>query len=191
MASKTSGRSRDAADKTKTDKTTADKTKADKTKAGTAADAAKLAGDASDYVTFVIAGQLFGIPVLKVQDVLASCEVTRIPLAPPEIAGALNLRGRIVTAIDVRLRLGLAAREGDGEEMSIVVDQGGELYSLMVDEVGEVLSLDPKGFQRNPPTLDPRFREYSNGIYRLKERLLVVLDVDGLLDYGGGQTKAA
>jgi purine-binding chemotaxis protein CheW len=151
----------------------------------------KRSGDASDYVTFVIAGQLFGIPVLKVQDVLASCEVTRIPLAPPEIAGALNLRGRIVTAIDVRLRLGLAAREGAGEDMSIVVDQGGELYSLMVDEVGEVLSLDPKGFQRNPPTLDPRFREYSNGIYRLKDRLLVVLDVDGLLDYGGGQTKAA
>ena len=152
--------------------------------------ALRAGGDATDYVTFVIAGQLFGIPVLKVQDVLAACEVTRIPLAPPEIAGALNLRGRIVTALDVRLRLGLPATTDAAERMSIVVEQAGELYSLMVDEVGEVLSLDPAGFQRNPPTLDARFREYSNGIFRLKERLLVVLDVDGLLDYEG-VTKAA
>jgi purine-binding chemotaxis protein CheW len=144
---------------------------------------ARAGGEATDYVTFVIAGQLFGIPVLKVQDVLAACEVTRIPLAPPEIAGALNLRGRIVTALDVRLRLGLPQAKDAEERMSIVVEQSGELYSLMVDEVGEVLSLDPKGFQRNPPTLDARFREYSHGIFRLKERLLVVLDVDGLLDY--------
>jgi purine-binding chemotaxis protein CheW len=150
----------------------------------------RAGGDATDYVTFVIAGQLFGIPVLKVQDVLAACEVTRIPLAPPEIAGALNLRGRIVTALDVRLRLGLPPSKDADERMSIVVEQSGELYSLMVDEVGEVLSLDPAGFQRNPPTLDARFREYSNGIFRLKERLLVVLDVDGLLDYEG-VTKAA
>lgn len=150
----------------------------------------RAGGEATDYVTFVIAGQLFGIPVLKVQDVLAACEVTRIPLAPPEIAGALNLRGRIVTALDVRLRLGLPPAQDAEERMSIVVEQSGELYSLMVDEVGEVLSLDPAGFQRNPPTLDARFREYSNGIFRLKERLLVVLDVDGLLDYEG-VTKAA
>jgi len=174
--------------------------KVDKTKAAngsgavSAAEAhdatAHVAADATDYVTFVIAKQMFGIPVLKVQDVLASCEVTRIPLAPPEVAGALNLRGRIVTAIDVRLRLGLAARNTEDHQTSIVVEQNGELYSLMVDEVGEVLSLDPKGFQKNPPTLDARFREYSSGIFRLKERLLVVLDVDGLLDYGAGQKAA-
>ncbi|MBK1697689.1 chemotaxis protein CheW [Rhodovibrio salinarum] len=158
--------------------------------AQSAAAQAARGGDATDYVTFVIAGQLFGIPVLKVQDVLAACEVTRIPLAPPEIAGALNLRGRIVTALDVRLRLGLPAAKAADDRMSIVVEQSGELYSLLVDEVGEVLSLDPAGFQRNPPTLDSRFREYSNGIFRLKERLLVVLDVDGLLDYEAA-TKAA
>ena len=175
-------------------KTTEKKTRAKNRDAagGDAALAGKAARsvDATDYVTFVIAGQLFGIPVLKVQDVLAACQVTRIPLAPPEIAGALNLRGRIVTALDVRLRLGLPPANDAEERMSIVVEQAGELYSLMVDEVGEVLSLDPAGFQRNPPTLDARFREYSNGIFRLKERLLVVLDVDGLLDYEG-VTKAA
>lgn len=140
-----------------------------------------------DYVTFTIAKQLFGIPVLQVQDVLAGGEITCIPLAPKEIAGVLNLRGRIVTAIDVRLRLGLPARKRRDDDMSIVVEQGGELYSLRVDEVGEVLNLDPNAFGRNPPTLDPKFREFSSGIYRLKERLLVVLDVDRLLDYDGTQ----
>src|SRR3546814_17937554 len=84
-----------------------------------------------------IADQLFGIPVLQVQDVLGQQRITRIPLAPPEIAGPLNLRGRIVTAIDVRLRLGLGPRERSDKDMSIVVDYRGELYSLMVDQVGE------------------------------------------------------
>ena len=140
-----------------------------------------------DYVTFMIAKQLFGIPVLQVQDVLAGGNITCIPLAPKEVAGVLNLRGRIVTAIDVRLRLGLASRKRSDDDMSIVVEQGGELYSLRVDEVGEVLNLDPTAFGRNPPTLDPKFREFSAGIYRLKERLLVVLDVDRLLDYKGTQ----
>lgn len=144
-------------------------------------------GTASDYVTFTIAGQLFGIPVLQVQDVLAGGDITRIPLAPQEIAGALNLRGRIVTALDVRLRLGLPPRDASGENMSIVVDHDGELYSLMVDEVGEVLSLDANGFGRNPPTLDPKFREFSEGIYRLEDKLMVVLDVERLLDYDGAQ----
>lgn len=151
------------------------------------AQAAASGENATDYVTFSIAGQLFGIPVLQVQDVLAGGEITRIPLAPQEIAGALNLRGRIVTAVDVRLRLGLKPGGGEGDSMSIVVDHGGELYSLIVDEVGEVLSLDPKTYGRNPPTLDPVFREFSSGIYRLKDRLLVVLDVVRLLDYDGAQ----
>lgn len=143
-----------------------------------------------DYVTFTIANQLFGIPVLQVQDVLAGGDITSIPLAPPEIVGALNLRGRIVTAVSVRVRLGLSTEREDASnkhQMSIVVDHNNELYSLMVDEVGEVLSLDPGQFGRNPPTLDPKIREFSLGIYRLKERLLVVLDVEGLLDYDGAQ----
>jgi purine-binding chemotaxis protein CheW len=139
--------------------------------------------DTEDFVTFTIANQLFGIPVLKVQDVLSAHNITRIPLAPPEIAGSLNLRGRIVTAMDVRLRLGLPPRESDAS-MSIVAEHDGELYSLMVDAVGEVLALKGSDWERNPPTLDPKFREYSLGIYRLDNKLLVVLDVNRLLDYG-------
>ncbi len=135
----------------------------------------------SDFVTMTIAGQLFGIPVLTVQDVLGPQRITRIPLAPREVAGALNLRGHIVTAIDVRSRLGLQARSADSQGMSVVVDHKGELYSLIVDTVGEVMSLPTESYERNPATLDPRWRDVSGGIYRLQGKLLVVLEVSRLL----------
>ena len=141
------------------------------------------------YVSIVIDGQLFGIPVLIVHDVLGPQRITRIPLAPPEVAGSLNLRGRIVTAIDVRLCLGLERRPADQPGMSVVVDHGTEFYSLIVDNVGEVLTLPAASMERNPATLDPRWREISNGIYRLDEQLLVVLDADRLLDFA--RTEAA
>ena len=140
--------------------------------------------DNRDYVTMSIGGQLFGIPVLKVQDVLGAQTITRVPLAPVEVAGSLNLRGRIVTAVDVRLRLGLPKRENDKAAMSVVVEHDNELYSLLVDSVGEVLSLESKDYQRNPPTLNPRLREFSDGIYRLNDSLLVVLSVQSLLNFG-------
>ena len=136
---------------------------------------------ANGFVTRTIAGQLFGIPVLQVQDVLGPQRLTRVPLAPPEVAGSLNLRGRIVTAIDVRTRLGLPPRPEGMKGMSVVVDLGGELYSLLIDQVGEVLTMDKENFEANPPTLDPRWREVSRGIYRLKEQLMVVIDVSQLL----------
>ena len=141
-------------------------------------------GENRDYVTMSIGGQLFGIPVLKVQDVLGTQTITRVPLAPVEVAGSLNLRGRIVTAVDVRLRLGLPKRESDKAAMSVVVEHEGELYSLLVDSVGEVLSLESRDYQRNPPTLNPRLREFSDGIYRLNDSLLVVLSVSSLLNFG-------
>src|SRR5258707_9765735 len=141
--------------------------------------------EAGDFVSVVIGGQLFGIPVLEVRDVLASQRITRVPLAPAEVAGSLNLRGRIVTAIDIRTRLGLAERSEEEiagkPRMSVVVDHGGELYSLMVDSVGEVLSLSAANFERNPATLDARWREVSAGIYRLHRLLLVVPRVTPVL----------
>jgi purine-binding chemotaxis protein CheW len=141
-------------------------------------------GEQRDYVTMSIGDQMFGIPVLTVQDVLGPQNIARVPLAPPEVAGSLNLRGRIVTAIDVRPRLGLATREGGKAAMSVVVEHENELYSLLVDSVGEVLSLNSRDYQRNPPTLSPRLREFSDGIYRLNGSLLVVLSVGSLLDFG-------
>jgi len=154
------------------------------TDVGGAAGAAAGSNEHRDYVTMSIGGQLFGIPVLKVQDVLGPQTITRVPLAPVEVAGSLNLRGRIVTAVDVRLRLGLPKRDSDKNAMSVVVEHEGELYSLLVDTVGEVLSLESRDYQRNPPTLNPRLREFSDGIYRLNDSLLVVLSVSSLLNFG-------
>lgn len=139
---------------------------------------------ANDFVTFRIADQLFGVHVLKVQDILAQTKTTPVPLAPPEIAGSLNLRGRIVTSLDVRCRLGLPSEALARSGMSIVVEQDNDLYSLLVDSVGEVLTLAADSFEPNPPTLSPAIRQYATGIYRLEKELLVVLDVDRLLDYG-------
>jgi purine-binding chemotaxis protein CheW len=133
------------------------------------------------YVTMVTAGQLFGISVLQVQDVLGPQRITRVPLAPPEVAGSLNLRGRIVTAIDMRIRLGLPQRPENETGMSVVVDLRGELYSLIVDKVGEVMSLPQTDYEANPATLEPHWQEVSQGIYRLKDCLLIILDVPRLL----------
>jgi purine-binding chemotaxis protein CheW len=153
--------------------------------AGTTPRSLQALGDAAshDYVSIFIAGQMFGIPVLQVQDVLGPQRITRIPLAPPEVAGSLNLRGRIVTAIDVRTRLKLPKNSDGKDSMSVVVDQGGEQYSLLVDNVGEVLSLTSGTYERNPATLDPAWREVSKGIHRLDGNLLIILDVARLLDF--------
>ena len=145
-------------------------------------------GNVREFVTATIGGQLCGIPVLKVQDVLGPQRITPIPLAPPEVAGSLNLRGRIVTSIDLRIRMGLSEREG--EPMSIVVEHRGELYSLMVDTVGDVLKMAPEAFERNPATLDVLWRSFSEGVYRLHQGLLVVLDVEVLLNFGGDREAA-
>ena len=109
--------------------------------------------------------------------------ITRIHRAPADVAGALNLRGRLVTAIDIRHRLGLGRTEKPHKNMSIVVEHAGELYSLVVDAIGEVLALSNDTLERVPSTLDPRWREVSSGVHRLEGRLLVTLDVDRLLSF--------
>jgi purine-binding chemotaxis protein CheW len=137
----------------------------------------------AEFVTVMVDGQMFGIPVLSVQDVLGPQKITRIPLSPPEIAGVLNLRGRIVTAIDLRRRLRLPPRPEGERGMSVVVEHKGEPYSLIVDSVGEVMALPQSTYERNPPTLSARWREISGGIYRLDGNLLVVLEVEKALDF--------
>ena len=186
----------------------------------------------SEFVTFNIAGQLFGIPVLIVQDILVPENIASIPLAPPEVRGSINLRGRIVTVVDVRVRLGLERREihreiteedevpelelieggaaeeaeapaendegEDGEDesaheavkrkkrdhmMGVTVEHQSELYTLLVDSVGDVISLSKDSYEGNPSTLDPVWREFASGVYRLDSNLMVVLDVERLLDF--------
>ena len=136
------------------------------------------------FVTLTVADQLCGVPVLSVRDILGEQAITRIPLAPPEIAGGLNLRGRIVTAVDLRERLHLPPATAGATRMSVVAEQSGELYALLVDQVSEVMSLKASAFERNPPTLPPSWAQFSSGVYRLENRLLVVLDVGKLLALG-------
>ncbi len=143
--------------------------------------------DADLFLTLTVAGQTCGVPVLVVRDVLGPQTITRIPLAPPEVAGSLNLRGRIVTAIDLRRRLNLTPRPADQQPMSIVVEMAGELYSMLADGVGEVVPLRSEDSAPNPPTLDPLWREVSKGVHRRDGQLLIVLDVERILTIGGGR----
>jgi len=136
----------------------------------------------AELVTMSIGGQMFGIPVLQVHDILGRQKITPIPLAPSEVAGALNLRGRIVTAIDVRRRLNMPPLEDGDEGMSVVVGLDNELYSLIIDKVGEVITFSSDLFERVPSTLDPRWREVAAGIYRQEEGTLVLLNIERLLN---------
>jgi purine-binding chemotaxis protein CheW len=138
--------------------------------------------NAVEYVTVTVGGQLFGLPISRVQDVFAPDRLTRVPLAPPEIAGLLNLRGRIVTAIDLRRRLGLEALAADVPRMAVGVECKGESYGLLIDAIGEVLKLSIGGREDNPVNLDPGLAQVSAGVHRLDGKLLVVLDVDRVLD---------
>src|SRR3954453_2984578 len=136
----------------------------------------------TEYVTAYIGGQLFGLPISRVQDVFILERLTRVPLASPDVAGVLNLRGRIVTMIDMRSGLGLPKRDGERPPMAIGVDLRGESYGLLIDSVGEVLKLADDSREVNPVNLDPRLTRMAAGIHRLDGQLMVVLDVDRVLE---------
>src|ERR1700752_1684095 len=110
-----------------------------------------------EYVTAMIGGQLFGLPILCVQDVFVPERLTRVPLSPPEVAGVLNLRGRIVTAIDMRCRLDLNKRKDCQPVMAIGIDLRGESYGLLVDAVGEVMKFANSACEAKPANLDGRW----------------------------------
>ena len=131
------------------------------------------------YLTVKIGEQPFGIPVHCVHDVSKAQTITRVPLAPEEVAGALNLRGRIVTVINVGKKLKLR-NDADKDEtncMYVVIEYEGELFSLMVDSVGDVMSPSPQSFEQNPSNMEPGWRDVSAGVYRLDGELLVLLDI--------------
>jgi purine-binding chemotaxis protein CheW len=144
----------------------------------------------TEYVTVVIGDQLFGVPIGRVQDVFMPERLTRVPLAKPEIAGVLNLRGRIVTAIEMRSCLGLPSREANRPLMAVGIDHQGESYGLLIDGVGEVLKLADDTRESNPVNLDKRLARVSAGIHRLDGQLLVILDVERVLDLEAGAMAA-
>ena len=139
-------------------------------------------GTVSEYVTAVIGGQLFGLPISRVQDVFMPERLTRVPLSSGEIAGVLNLRGRIVTVVDMRARLGLPKNDNGKAPMAVGVDLRGESYGLLIDSIGEVLKLSDESREINPVNLDPRMAKMSAGVHRLDGQLMVVLDVDRILE---------
>ena len=146
--------------------------------------------DLSEYVTFTTGGQIFGLPIERVQEVFRPARITRVPLAGAQIAGVLNLRGRIVTAIDMRSRLDLHERREGATSMAIGIESGTEAFGLLVDALGEVMKLPAGEREANPVNLDHNLACVSSGVCRLDGQLLVILDIDRVLDFSA-ETQAA
>jgi purine-binding chemotaxis protein CheW len=134
------------------------------------------------YATFFVDNLLFGVEVLRVQEVLRYQAMTSVPRAPDVIEGLINLRGQIVTAIDMRRRLGLTPRGNDRAPMNMVVRSDDGAVSLLVDEIGDVLEVEESAFEEAPENVDHRIRELTTGMYKLKDRLLLILDTARAID---------
>lgn len=134
------------------------------------------------FVTMRVGQQLFGISVMAVQDVIRKQRITPIPHAPDIVSGALNLRGRIVTAIDVRKRLGLEPYPEPEKIMKIVVEFQHELYALMVDAVGDVLTLSLGSIEKVPANLNDTWKQVAAGVHKLEKELLVILDIANVVE---------
>lgn len=144
---------------------------------------AVVAQDTRQFVTMFIDDQLFGMPTQQIQDAHVLSEITPVPLAPPEIAGVLNIRGKIVTAINLRIRLGLPELGEDKSGMSILVEHEHDLYSLMIDSVRDVVDLPNSAQEQVPINLDRRWREVAESVYRLDGELMVETSVPRLLNF--------
>jgi purine-binding chemotaxis protein CheW len=132
--------------------------------------------DVRQYCTFFVDGHYFGLDVLRVQEIIRYQEMTRVPLAPSVVSGLINLRGQIVTALDLRRRLGLENRAADQLPVNVVVRTGDGAISLLVDEIGDVLEVSEAVFEPPPETLRGEARELIQGAYKLNDRLLLILD---------------
>jgi purine-binding chemotaxis protein CheW len=130
------------------------------------------------FCTFFLDGHFFGVPVQQVQEVIRYQEMTRVPLVPLVVRGLINLRGQIVTAIDLRRRLGMSERLADQLPLNVVVRTGDGALSLLVDEIGDVIEVEEKTFEPPPETLKGMAREMIRGVHKLPHRLLLVLDTE-------------
>jgi len=145
----------------------------------------------AQYSTFLVADLLFGVDVLRVQEVLRFQDMTPVPLAPEVIEGLINLRGQIVPAIDMRRRLRLPARDANLQPMNMVVRTEDGAVSLLVDEIGDVQDVDQGDYEKPPENLDAAVREFIHGVYKLKERLLLVLDTERSTELGAAGPPAS
>ena len=143
--------------------------------------------DQHQYCTFYVDGHYFGLDVLKVQEIIRYQEMTRVPLAPPVVRGLINLRGQIVTAIDLRRRLELEARHDDQLPVNVIVRTDDGAVSLLVDKIGDVLDVEESLFEPPPETLRGTPRELIRGAYKLNDRLMLLLDIDKALHVDGDE----
>jgi purine-binding chemotaxis protein CheW len=144
------------------------------------------------FSTFLVDRLLFGVEVEKVQEVIRYQEMTRVPLAPPVVKGLINLRGQIVTAVDLRRRLDLHERAATDLPMNVVIRQDDGAVSLLVDEIGDVLEVEEENFEPPPATLDSKARRLIRGVYKLNDRLMHVLNTNEAVSVAGErQEKAA
>jgi purine-binding chemotaxis protein CheW len=143
--------------------------------------------DTCQYCTFFVDGHYFGLDVRKVQEIIRYQEMTRVPLAPAVVRGLINLRGQIVTAIDLRRRLELHDRGGDEFPVNVVVHTDDGAVSLLVDEIGDVLEVPEKAFERPPETLQGPARELIRGAYKLEHRLLLILEIEQTVNLTAGE----
>jgi purine-binding chemotaxis protein CheW len=134
------------------------------------------------FCSFFLDGLRFGVDVQKVQEVVAYQEMTRVPLAPTTIRGLLNLRGQIITGIDLRRRLELTERPADSLPMNVVLRGEDSPVSFLVDDIGEVIEVDADACEPPPETLRGRVRELIQGVYPLADELLLVLDTAKTID---------
>ena len=137
------------------------------------------------YATFEVAGQLFGVEVETVQEVLSFSEYTAVPLSSPAVGGLFNLRGQVIAAVDLRVQLGLPARDFDGPAMNVIVRTDDESVSLLVDRIGEVVELDDDAFEPPPDTLTGPSRDLITGTFKLDGRLMLALDTARAVDTTG------
>lgn len=134
--------------------------------------------DAQKLCTFTLADLVFGVEVMSVQEVLRFQPMTRVPLASSTVRGLINLRGQIVTAIDVRARLGFSTLPDAHEPMNVVLCTKDGVVSLLVDQIGDVLEVPPSAFERAPTTLPAVLRDVVRGVYKLEHGLVLLLDVE-------------
>lgn len=132
--------------------------------------------DTRQFCTFYAAGHYFGLDVLHVQEVICYQEMTRVPLASPVVRGLINLRGQIVTALDLRRRLEFPDRPAEQLPVNVVVQTSDGAVSLLVDEIGDVLEVSEKDFERPPETLVGAARQLILGAYKLPDCLLLILN---------------
>src|SRR2546430_405764 len=138
----------------------------------------------SQYATFEVAGQLFGVEVGAVQEVLSFSEYTAVPLASPAVGGLFNLRGQVIAAVDLRVQLGLPRQSLDGPVMNVILRGDDEPVSLLVDRIGEVIDLDDSEFEPPPETLTGPTRELVVSTVKLEGRLMLAVDVAQAVDTG-------